>query len=217
MPVRGIKSLTSAISKLVDEKLNQLYNKTKNEIVETSRNVIRGALKNHDTYTLIANGVYNNHLGFYPGTGESRMLTIVETVVNTLDIKLIRFKNVLKIEAFIDYATLYSLNEAKVINDSKRAGVGKTEAVLDWLEWILEAGGKVVVQNYHIDIDDYSNSTRSRSGEAIMVERGQWSVPSDIQGTVSNNWITQSFEDAEKKLSPAIKRIISNELKRLFG
>lgn len=215
MAIRGIKNIVRQTPRILQEIIDKVYFQSRQQIRETAINTIRGRLKAHPTYFKISSGEFNASFGFHQGTGESRISAIATQIVENLDIQLIKIANLIKFEAFIDYNTLYSMQEAKVINDSMNAKKGITEPLLDWLEWMLEAGGRVVIPNYHIDLGDYSNKQYSRSGEAIMAKTGTWSVPSDIAGTISDNWITQSFKDAEKELSPKIKRIITNEMKKV--
>lgn len=212
MGVRGLKEVMRQVTKLVEDEIDKLFNRLKYQVREIAINTIRKNLKNHPTYTKIAAGNYNDHFGFYPDTGESRIQVIVNKLIETLDVTFLKVGNLIKLEAFIDYGELYKLHEAYVLNDSKNAQKGLTEGVLSWLEWLLEAGGKVVVSGYHIK---HGNFKSSRSEEAIMVQKGSWSVPSDIAGTVSNNWITEAFAQAEAELSPIIKRFLIFEMKKL--
>lgn len=215
MAVKGIKEMMRGITKLVEEEINKLFNKLKYQVREIAINTIRKNLKNHPTYIQIASGRYNDHFGFYPDTGETRMVDIVNKLIDTLDVTFIKVGNLITLEAFIDYQTLYDLNVARVVNNSARAKRGLTPNSLDWLEWLLEAGGRVVVSQYHIQQKDYSGKPYSRSEEAIMVEGGTWAVPASIAGTISSNWITESFADAEAQLSPNIKRFLIAEMKKL--
>lgn len=211
MAVTGIKEMARNISKLLDAEVDKIYFRIRYHIINITKNRIKISLKEHPTYAKIAAGQYNAHFGFYPGTGESRVFAIVNRLIDTLDVTFVKTGNLITLEAFIDYGELYILNEAKVINDSKNPN---RENPLDWLEWLLESGGTVVVNQYHIVYGNF-NSKNSRSLEAVMDKTGTWSVPLDIAGTISSNWITQSFAVAEQKLSPIIKQQIIYEMKTL--
>lgn len=211
MAIRGILNIVRLTPQIEAEIQRQVYFKSRSQIIEASRNIVRGRLQDHPTYKSISAGQLNGQFGFYPGEGNSRISAIATKLVETIDIKLIKVKTRIDIEAFIDYATLYAMQEAKVINDSINARKGKTENILDWLEWMLESGGKVIIANYHVDLKDYSNKPYSRSGEAVMGKTGQFpdtSMPQDIIGTISNNWITESFDEAEKKIRVIVNQIL---------
>lgn len=214
--ITNIKAVERALIKETESLIEKLFQRTKYQIREIVRNTILGNLRKHPTYISISSGQYNGHFGFYPDTGLDRMQVITKEIVDNLDVKLQRVKNLISMEAFIDYDTLYKLEEAKVYNNSTNAKNGLTSDTLDWLKWLLEAGGKVAVMGYHISFDASNhNNPRSRSKEALMIQGGSWSVPASIAGTISNNWITQSLKSSESSLSPDLKRFIVSEFNKL--
>lgn len=214
MPVLNIKEVIRQVSKITEEEaLNQLYNAIKYEFREITKNTIKKSLREHPTYLAISAGLYNAHFGFYPDTGENRVKKIVDTIIDTLDIELERNRNLIQFVAIPNYEEIYKLREAKVDNDSSNSRKGITAESLDWLEWLLEAGSRVVIREYQISFDPKHGINSSRSGEAVMIKGGTWSVPQAIAGTISDNWITQSLDIAEKELSPILKRFISYKMK----
>jgi len=79
---------------------------------------------------------------------------------------------------------------------------------LPWLEWLLFKGTQSIVKNYRVQL---SNSNRSRSGMAVMVQSpGDWSVPSEFAGTENNNWITRALSTIDNELIIIITNAIKS-------
>lgn len=102
-----------------------------------------------------------------------------------------------------DYADILSSDLAIVTDDI--SGV-----TIPWLEWLLLAGGNILVKNYRVQ---FGPNQRSRTGYAIMVEADQnWRIPSEFAGTKTNNWITRALEPIEDQIID----LMIKELERLI-
>lgn len=78
---------------------------------------------------------------------------------------------------------------------------------LPWLKWLLLDGSAILVPNHSVV---FGPNPKSRTGNAIMrldKNRG-WSVPSQYQGTESNNWITRALDNA----APEIEKLINGAM-----
>ena len=81
---------------------------------------------------------------------------------------------------------------------------------IPWLTWLLKKGTQVVVMNHSVD---YTNSPRSRSGKALMVEDGGvFRVDPKYSGTPGDNVITRAISGEVK----AIRNIMVQEIKKQF-
>jgi hypothetical protein len=75
---------------------------------------------------------------------------------------------------------------------------------LQWLEWLLLDGNKVIVPKHEVI---FRNSRFSRTGAALMKESTQsWRVPSQFSGTITDNWITRAIDSAQTKISDTIEK-----------
>lgn len=211
--VLQIKGLVQALNKIGQEITEKVYFKVRGDIRKYTITTVREELRNHTVYQLLSSEFMNADLGFSPGEGLSRSDTIVNAIMNDVSLTYNKESNTIKLYGKIDYETLYALDVAIVKNNSRNAAKGNSPTEYNWLKWVLE-NGSYTIDNYHIWYDSY-NSPPSRSTEAIMKPGGRWSVPSDISGTTSDNWITQSIEIARQKLSPNIRSLITSELKRV--
>lgn len=197
--------------KVVKDKLKAIVNKVfvkEKPILQIKiREILKKHLINHPTYFLLSSGSLNADFGFHRGEGASRANAVVDAVVYSINIDYINTKiglGELQVNMIPNYDYLYSLHEAVVINRSKKAQAGITSYKLNWLYWILEKGGEIVITNYSISKGVYP-STYSRSEEAIMLPGNDWKVPSEVAGTRSDNWITQSIYNAETEILELMK------------
>jgi hypothetical protein len=84
------------------------------------------------------------------------------------------------------------------------------EYEIPWLTWLLKKGTQVVVMNHSVD---YTNSPRSRSGKALMVEDGGvFRVDPKYAGSPGDNVITRAICSEVK----AIQNIMVQEVKKQF-
>jgi len=76
---------------------------------------------------------------------------------------------------------------------------------LPWLQWLLLDGDVAIIQNHEIII---GASRYSRTGNAIMREnKGKtWKVPTEFSGTISDNWITRSIENANSEIDSLLQK-----------
>lgn len=76
---------------------------------------------------------------------------------------------------------------------------------LPWLEWLLLKGNAPIIDQ-HIIV--FGSSSRSRTGGAIMrsARRGDWGVPREYSGDISNNWITRSIDRSYDRVQSLLDR-----------
>lgn len=77
---------------------------------------------------------------------------------------------------------------------------------LPWLRWLLLDGGKILVPKYDVQ---FGNNPNSRTGNAVMVEGGSYSVDPKYRGQQGNNWVTR----AVGSVNNSIENLISKSLK----
>lgn len=76
---------------------------------------------------------------------------------------------------------------------------------LEWLDWLLIQGDKIIIKEYEI------SSGEGRAGKFVMKKTvtGKWGVPSNFAGTPNNNWITRAIQSS----SSIIDRTLVEALK----
>lgn len=73
---------------------------------------------------------------------------------------------------------------------------------LPWFQWLVLDGRTQVVPNHEIS---YRNTSRSRTGKAIMVPGAGWGLTS-YSGTKENNWITRAIASGNKQIVSLLER-----------
>lgn len=87
---------------------------------------------------------------------------------------------------------------------------------LDWLEWLLIEGDKVIISDHNMVLGN--NFPTSRSGGAVMIKvnGSAWRVPPQYSGTKNNNWITRALDDAASFVEALIAGAIEFNVKKVL-
>ena len=91
-----------------------------------------------------------------------------------------------------DYSDVLSAPAAKQLIDGGN---------LPWLNWLLTAGGSILVPSYDVE---FGPSSRSRTGGAIMVKGGSYRVDPKYAGALGNNWITRAVGSVNNNIEELI-------------
>ena len=82
---------------------------------------------------------------------------------------------------------------------------------LDWLDWLLTYGAKVIIRNY--DFDAGAGKGRSHHGRMVQgFGRRFWNVPAEFQGIAHRNFATHAIDQLHQQLPT----IFAREMKRVF-
>lgn len=92
-----------------------------------------------------------------------------------------------------DFQNLLSQDFAKVITNKGQE--------LPWLQWLLLEGDSVIITSYRVQ---YGPFETSRSGGAIMVQKGLFKVDPAFSGDAENNFITRALKKYEERIKETI-------------
>jgi hypothetical protein len=128
--------------------------------------------------------------------------SIINSVVNATEIKLIRYSSSLRGGLEINFqpanfSNLLSLSEGHSIYNG---------GDLHWLDWLLKRGDSIIVMNYQ-----YNPKTGlGRSGLGNMVPGNSFRVPPQFSGTENDNFITRAFlgQDQEKQIAKILQDVL---------
>jgi hypothetical protein len=204
---------TDDIVKLILENLKNQINKTINKalpsIEKEIKILIKESLMSEPEYSSLKAGTLRAELGI---ANVSDVDNVIQAMADTLNFS----QNPIKIVSnglsggFV--LTMIKSDDISGIIYSDSASVVDNERgySLPWLEWLLLKGNDVLVQNYSVN---YTNSSRSRSGMALMVESDQnWRVPQPFTGKINNNWTTRAISKAESQIIKIIQTNIENNI-----
>jgi len=139
----------------------------------------------------------NYLFGLEPGKAERAVEHIVRAISESIIIELPKISNTL--ESKIQFRLKPSLF-GRLILDSSASVITENGTRLEWLNWLLQEGDKIIIYGYH-----YRTGNEGRSGGGTMVKRGVFRVPPEFSGTIDNNFITRAFLGREKELSDIIQ------------
>lgn len=191
--------ITRRIMRASAEYLNTFLSSVESKLLTVVQNNIRRAIEQSPEWNDLRGGNLQYELGI--PNPESVTSVILNRIVDSvrIEIKKVGFRGssftggVYIYAIPSDYTDLISMQEAKVITEK---GVE-----LDWLNWLLTGGSNIIIGGYDVSFV----SGKGRTGNAVMVQGGDWAVPSRYQGSSGENFITRALEKHEAEL---IKDII---------
>lgn len=139
----------------------------------------------------------NYLFGLEPGKAERAVEHIVRAISESIIIELPKISN--RLESKIQFRLNPSLF-GRLILDSSASVITEKGTRLEWLNWLLQEGDKIIIYGYH-----YRTGNKGRSGGGTMVKRGVFRVPPEFSGTINDNFITRTFLGREKELSDIIQ------------
>lgn len=205
----------NVIGRRILKALVEEFNKNIPPIISKVTNLIRQEtfhfFKNTPTYRSLLDGELAGHFGLPTGNREGNLDTILTTIVNNMVIEYkpinlrgSTFANGISVSVLIkDFSDILALAQSAVITEKGE--------ILEWLDWLLRAGDKIIIRDYEIDFRDGTG----RSGLATMEELsgGVWRVPPEYAGTISDNWLTRALLSNSKTYLNLLDNIIFSELK----
>jgi hypothetical protein len=209
--IDSAKSVTSKILKAIVGKLNRAVSSSKASILSDLKTQVVEWLNDEQVIRdLRGSGSLNAEIGLPAGHAASAADLIVNAVVESMDINFKQFNERMAGGMSIgiqplDFQNLLNIGKATILTEKGQQ--------LNWLEWLLKSGSRIIVRDYSIEYGRYAK--RSRSGEgAIMVERksGGWRMPAQYAGVEENNFITRAFEGRESEISKIISKRITSKI-----
>jgi hypothetical protein len=181
--------------------LDKTLNKTANTIEPKIKILLRKALQNEPEYSSLINGDLRREFGI---ENVSNVNTVIENISNTIfvEINALKINNTglsggIKLNIVPSDLTNITNDQSAFVVDNDRG------YSLPWLEWLLFKGGEIIIRNFEVK---YGPSSRSRSGDALMVQSdSSWRVPAQFSGTEQNNWITRALSTMEQDILKSIR------------
>ena len=139
----------------------------------------------------------NYLFGLEPGKAERAVEHIVKAISDSIIIDMPKISN--RLESKIEFRLSANLF-GRLILDSSANVITEKGTRLEWLNWLLQEGDKIIIYGYH-----YRTGDNGRSGGGTMVKRGVFRVPPEFSGTIDDNFITRAFLGREEELSNIIQ------------
>jgi hypothetical protein len=209
--IDDIKSVTIKTTKAIINRLNRVFAGASTSISKDIRKEARNWLNDEQVIRdLRGAGTLNAEVGLPKGQGASAADSIIEAILESLDVKFKKFDTNLSGGLSIgiqpeDFQNILGIGQATIITDKGQK--------LDWLQWLLESGNRIIVRDYDIQYGSYGSRSRSGQG-AIMVKTGKkgWRIPSQYSGTAENNFVTRAFEGREEDIARIVEKRVKSKI-----
>lgn len=202
-------SIANKILIALQEDVSKLINSVIPKITKDLKELVAEALRQEPEYSSLLSGTLKAEFGIYDSSSVER---IVQALSNTLQIEQkpisitgrgLKGGFSLTMMKSDDMDGIIYIDSASVVDNKKGYA-------LPWLEWLLYRNNQPIVRNYAVD---YTNSSYSRSGLAIMVpDSSNWRVPPEFAGSTRNNWTTRAISRLDQTIYSTIIENIRSAL-----
>jgi hypothetical protein len=200
--------IRSLILNSIISQLKQTIAKSIPKINNDLKILVKQALKEEPEYQSLVGGKLRAEFGI---PDSNSVDSVVEALGNTLEITqspLVAGPSGIK-GGFILYM-MKSSDMGGIIYTDIASSIDSKGYSIPWLEWLLLKNNQILVKNYEVR---YTNSSRSRSGMALMYHSdSNWRVPPEFAGSITNNWTTRAVDRIESKVYDTIKKHIENNI-----
>ena len=218
-----IKESSSDFDKIIRAALGRVLSKAFSAaypaIVKELKTLVHHHVSNADVIKdLMSGGMLRGELGLSSGSASSAAKAIAQEIGNSVEAEFTGFDltrgssigagaiNRGGLTIYIQnsaFTNILSLAQSSISYYSKKH---KTTVKLDWLNWLLTQGDKIIVAKYQY----VPKKGKGRSGLGTMKKNGTWRVDPNFSGTAKDNFITRALDnDTFKK---HISDLISKEL-----
>ena len=201
------------ILEVISKKLDKAFGKAYKIILQKLRNLVHQAISESDVITELRDGEQlRGELGLTSGLARSAATSITEEVANSVELeyKSISFLPTGDAKGGLslwiqksDLSNVLKIAQAQVSYYSKRY---KKAVKLDWLDWLLTEGDRIIVAKFHFE----PKRGRGRSGIGDMKKQGVFRMDSQYAGTEDDNFITRTLQD--KKFTDKLTILIEKEI-----
>lgn len=197
------RKIEKEISNILSIEFNKKLKKNNAKIIASVKSLIpQWIYSRPEIASLLADGApgsLNAQFGFPSGSAAQLVNLMVLSISNSIMVKIIPLDDKLRggVEFNIqpaDYSNLLSSGFSNIVTK---------EAVIPWLDWILNYGTQTIVFGY-----SYTPGAYGRSGGGFMKSGGLWRISPEYAGTPGDNVITRAFTGRERELSKLLREIV---------
>lgn len=202
------KKILLAICEELTLKLLLISKKVRDDIAAK----IAPAFQNTQEYDMLLNDQQvRADFGFRPRTTQGIIDGVIQRIADSIEVTftpLVPRSN--SIKGGLTVSVLLS-NFSDVLALSKAKFTSNGHSV-DWLDWLLLQGDRIIIQNYHVEY----GVGLGRSYKGHMEKTGIYSINSKISGTANNNWLTRAILSNEIMITDMMTGVIQHHLDRIL-
>jgi len=216
--VESNQQINEFINKAIIKKINSAVTLSQSNIMRDLKPEISSWLDEEQVIRdLRSSGRLNAEIGLPASQASNAAEAIVEAVSNSISLTFKPFTTKYTGGLWVNIAP----EDFRDVLGIGEATIGTAKGVsLNWLDWLLKAGNRVIIKDYSVTFGNFKSGKRdlsrwSRSGNsAIMIKagKGYWKMPSQYAGVVEDNFITRAFEGKEDVISFIITQHIKSKL-----
>lgn len=202
-------AISRSIMVALRDHLSIAFSRLPTTIARPIKDAITQALKSEPEYASLKSGKLRYEMGI---ENTSNVDTIIESLVNTLDIQYRPITHSLKSLSGGFSLTMMKSDDLGGVVNTQEAYVNDAQRgySLPWLTWLLLRGNEVLVYDYEVRL---GSNPRSRSGNAIMVSsKKNWRVPPEFVGSQDDNWTTRAISAAESSILTIIEKAVKDSI-----
>jgi hypothetical protein len=202
--VENDSTIINSILKALLPEVDKYFKKSINNLKSSLPLVVNKAITNAPEYSSIQGGILKYNFGI--PDPDNKLAGLIDIWSNNIAINYTQpviLRNTIKCNLSagmikIDFSDVLYTDYAIVIDNVRGYS-------LPWLEWLLLEGNKTIIKNQKII---FGPNKASRTGFAIMRDSttSSWKVPSQYAGTLRDNWITRSIDDAASEIENVIDK-----------
>jgi hypothetical protein len=197
------KKIGEAIATEFNKKLINIANKVRPQI----QNIVFTAIMNSPEVQSLQGGDLQAELGVPDAAGRVRNLAELWAK----SIRVVSFQPA-KMQGGFFRATLelggIQSDFADALSSPDAIYTTNSGQVIQWLEWLLIEGDKVIIREYQIGLDVYDVSRTGLGNVMIKNQKASWSVPAHFAGTEDDNFVTRAIDT----VADDIQKLIASEL-----
>jgi hypothetical protein len=196
--------ISGEINKALVKHINMAIAKNRGKVSKRFKNEVKGWLRQSpEINSLLAQGSpesLNAVFGLAPGAGNSAVDAIINSVVDSMQIKISKISPRYRGEILFNFQE-NSLGNILGLSEGHQITLFGED--LHWLNWLLTSGDAIVIKGF-----SYEPSKDGRSGGGTMKVGGSFRVPPEYAGVLGNNFITRAFEGKDKEIFNILTQLL---------
>lgn len=203
--IDSIQKIEKDVNKAIAELANDIIGRNITKISNSIKSLIPSWINSQPEIQSLLSNDPNSLAGQFGIT--SNLFTIVSSIINsvveTTDVRLIRYKSTLSGGLQINVQPYNFINLLSLPEGHTTYQGGD----LHWLDWLLKRGDNIIVFNYQYN----PRTGLGRSGLGNMIPGGSFRVPPQFSGTEDDNFITRAFtgDTQNKQISEILQDLFT--------
>lgn len=198
--------ISNQILKIILQEMSKSWGNATRNITNNLPDVVVDGIKNQPEYLALNTGLLRSEFGLTNST--SKVNDIINIWANNIVLEneppkirgsqIVAYYSISMIRS--DYTDVLSSPSSRQLIEGGN---------IPWLNWLLLRGGDILVPKYEVK---YGPDPNSRTGNAVMIEGGNYRVDPKYAGVESNNWVTRAVGSVNSNIQKLIETSLRSTL-----